>query len=342
MKSRELHLGSNRQEVFAGLSPKVWLETDLLRTWIVADARVCAAVLRSPDMELPSLMAVVEHLEKRTGQVFKNLRLANRFIPIMLVGQEHAALRKSLALYLTERLRRVEPKLPAIVSEALQPLRSPGLIDLFHVVVGPLITTVISELVDQPVSHDIIELNLDMILTANKSLSMLRNLETKFGIAFEYLKAGSSDDMELACKICCLTFGSDTLAMTIVEGILSAFRKAGESAPAVLPNYPLETGVPLTWRRVIKNCTIDEYQFLVGDIVRLQLHAAGYSNDPELTAIVFGAGSHSCVGKQLSLRLWSHVVQAFNALALRGRAGTYHVKSSPYMTRYESIEIEII
>ena len=97
-----------------------------------------------------------------------------------------------------------------------------------------------------------------------------------------------------------------------------------------MPDFPVDTGVPVTFRRVKDDCSFGPYRFLAGDILRVQLQPLGYSDQPELKTAIFGAGVHSCVGRQLSLKLWEHLARAFNGLGLRAGLLAYDVAASHY------------
>lgn len=332
----------NGRQFFSGLSTKIWLESELIRSWTVADAELFADILRSPDMELPGMGSVIAHIENRTGQRFENLHTASRLIPVMMEGAEHATLRRALAVYLSAKTLQAEHQLPNLVKDTLKPFQIRSRFDVYHDVVRPLIHQFISQLVGKAVTQDLIDLRLDLILLANKSPVHLRDLDRRFGVAIDFLKSDCLDEIELACKICCITFGSETLCMMLVESMLSAIDASSLLKTAKLPIFPVETGVPQTWRRVTKDTAIAGQNLRAGDIVKLQLQAAGYANRPPLNNLIFGAGVHSCIGKQVTLALWEKFSTAFNDLRIHGRVGKYVAMIEPHMIRYEKAEIEIL
>ena len=78
-----------------------------------------------------------------------------------------------------------------------------------------------------------------------------------------------------------------------------------------------------------------------GDTVKLRLQAAAYADKPEIKNLIFGAGPHSCIGKNVSLVLWEHFSVAFNAIQLHAKNGAYDAIVEPHMIRYRKAEIEI-
>jgi hypothetical protein len=342
IKSYELHTAPQRPALFASLPEKVWLETDFLRVWVVAEPQICIDVLRSPALGLPDLLAIVDQVEAKAGLSLQHVRTANSYLPALLEGPAHANLRKALAKFLAEGLRKIEKVLPGLVDVALAPLKTSGTIDLYAQVVRPLVASVISELIGQNLTSNIQDLMLGDIFPLNKSPGKLRQLNADYGAALTFLAQSTDDPIEMACKLCCLTFGVDSLTMTTVENILMACRNTGTSQVAALPEYPVETGVPVTWRRVLLDCEFGPYRFSAGDILRLQLQPGGYSDQPELKAAIFGAGIHSCVGRQVSLKLWSHLARAFNALGLQAEIMEYDLVPSHFIAHYRSVKIKVL
>ena len=342
MKSYALHTAQNRQALFADLPKKVWLETDLLRVWVVADPQICLEALRSPALAVPDTIAILEQFEARLGCTFEHVRTANSNVLVLLRGSAHAELRNALARFLADALRRLERKLPEMMSAALQPLRTTGLVDLYRQVTHPLIAAIISEMIGLEVTPDIQDLMLGDILTANKSPVRLHQLNADYGKALDFLSQSSQDTVEIACKLNCLTFGFDSLTMALMENMIAACRDRAAGQPAELPQYPVETGVSVTFRRALRDCRFGSHQFAAGDLVRLQLQPLGYSGQRELKEAIFGAGPHSCVGRQISLRVWSHLAQAFNALGLRAEIETYDLIPSHFIARYHSVKIKVL
>jgi hypothetical protein len=330
----------DRRAIYKGLDNKVWLENSLLRTWSVADPELIGDLLRAPDMALPGLDQMITHIERRTGTKLSNLRRATTLIPIMHSGETHAQLRRALAVYLAEKVSVAPTVLPQIIDHNLKPLQIPGLVDIYHDVTAPLVREFISFLVGKPVTVEVLALRMDVVLNHTKSPSLIIELEQRFAQAFLFLEPDCKDEADLACKMCCILFGSETLLMMLIESILHAASNAGQG-PVTLPDFPPETGAPLTWRYVAKDVDIGGCPVHAGDTIKLRLQAAGYSDKPTVNNLIFGAGLHSCIGKQISMLMWEHFGRAFNALQLHAKAGKYDAFINPEMIRYHKVELEI-
>ena len=329
-----------RRSQYANLRDKVWLENEFLRAWLVADPALMSDILRAPDMALPGIEGMVSHIEQRSGKSLSYLRRAANMIPIMHSGETHAALRRALAVYLMEKAKAATTVLPPMISTFLKRFQIKGSVDVHHDVVEPMIEQFISFLVGKPVPPEILGLRLDLVLNHSKSPSLVMELDRCFAIAIRFLEDDCTDELDLACKICCITFGAETLIMMLVECTLYAVEIAGDG-PAYLPDFPHETGVPLTWRLATKDVSIGGCPVRAGDTVKLRLQVAAYADKPEIINLIFGAGPHSCIGKNVSLILWEHFSVAFNAMQLHAKHGAYDSIVEPHMIRYRKAEIEI-
>jgi cytochrome P450 len=311
-----------------------------MRTWMVADPEKIVELLRRPDIAMPSLDDLIGHIEKRRGIELKALRQAARYIPVMHTGDRHAELRRALAVYLARKAAQSEAVLPEIMQRALKPLERKGTVDIYQEVVAPLMAEFTGLLVGVQVPREILELRLFLILTHRKSPSFIADLDRRFAAAIEFLKPHCEDDTDLGCKICCLTFGYETLTMMLVESILRIV-ETSLGAVCQLPVYPPETGVPITWRQATRDTTIAGCPVHTRDSIMFALQAATYSEKPAYKNVLFGIGLHSCVGKQVSLMLWEELARQFNRLQISAKLGAYQTTSEPYMIQYKKAEIDI-
>jgi cytochrome P450 len=130
--------------------------------------------------------------------------------------------------------------------------------------------------------------------------------------------------------------------MMLTESIATALRDGAMTASGVkLPEFPVETGVPVTFRRAKADFDMDGHAIAAGDLIRLQLQSFGYSAALEDHKFIFGAGMHSCVGKQLSLRIWDHFKREFDALGLKARIARYELFPSHFIILHKLVELEV-
>ena len=343
MKTSELHIAPDRLERFAGIEPKVWLEASFLRTWVIAEPGLIVKLLRSRHATILNVDDMIGAIERAYGVEFPNVRFAARYLPLFLEGEVHAEQRRSSSRYLAGRMADLEDHLPGLVERHLRPLRERGRVELISEVTGPLVRDITSIFVERPVTEEIGSLNLLDLFALNKSLRRFMDLDRRTGKAIEFLAAGDQDEQLLGSRFSALSMGFETLLTMLTEGLHLAFRSnPGDAVDhIVLPSFPVETGVPISYRRALTDFEMAGHAFKAGDLFRLQLQTLGYSAREEDRKWIFGAGAHSCVGKQISLRIWAQLKQAFDALHVRGRVNSYDLAPSHYLIRHNSVDIEV-
>ena len=88
--------------------------------------------------------------------------------------------------------------------------------------------------------------------------------------------------------------------------------------------------------------SVGPHSFRAGDLIRLQLQPFGYAKDAAVQTLMFGAGMHSCVGKQISLRVWAQLRAQFNALSVMARHIHTEHERSHFIALYKSVKIEVL
>jgi cytochrome P450 len=344
MKSFQLHTADNRKELFAGLSPRVWLEADLVRTWVVADSTLALKLLRHPLVIIASRAGILDTINEKFGMEFPAVAYACKVLPVLAEDDAHAAVRKDFATYLAERLRELEPRLAEFSGSCLRRLSRKGNVDIVSEVIDPFVHKVISVLIRTEAPAEILALDMADALFFNTMVTRLQTLEARIDRAVSFLRTESCDENEVAWKFTCLVFGVDSLSGTLTESVVSALRELDPRGTdtARLPDFPVETGVPVTMRMAGADFALAGIEFKAGDAIRLQLQSFSYSDNVADRQFIFGAGMHSCVGKQLSLRLWQSFKQEFDRLGLKARILDYRLARSHFLMLHKRVNVEVL
>lgn len=342
MKSYQLHSTDNRQAVFGDLSPRVWLENDLLRIWVVTDPSLLLRVFRSPFAIVSRLMDVVASIKENYGFEFPHVAYACGVLPLLVDDDAHPAARKGFATFLAARLAELEAELPDLSKTCLAPLGKSGTVDIVSEVVDPFIHRVFSVFLQCDLPAEFLSMHVGDILSFNTNLARLKSLDARIAKTLSFLRSTTTAEDDIAWKFTCLVFGLDSLAMMLTESIVTALRDdQARSAGARLPEFPTETGVPVTFRRAARDFEMDGHEFKEGDLIRLQLQTFGYSEAAEDWKFIFGAGMHSCVGKQLSLRIWHHFMQEFDRISPKARVVEYEQIPSHFIILHKLVKVEV-
>ena len=342
-KSYQLHSAANRKAVFAGLSPRLWLEAGLVRTWVVADTAAALRIFRSPHAAVSSMADVLAAIKNRYGIELSGVAYACRVLPLLVTDEIHPATRRGFATYLAARLTELEAQLPDIATLSFAPLRRKGTVDLVSEVVAPFLRRIFSVVLQCPLPEEVVALHVGDILAFNASLSTLKSLDARITKALSFLRAETPGQVDVEWKFSSLVFGLDSLAMMLTEGVVAALREQpAQSTSLRLPEFPIETGLPLTFRRVKGDFTMEGCEFKANDFIRLQLQPFGYSQNAEDRKFIFGTGMHSCVGKQLSLRIWDRFRAELERLDLKARIVSYETSPSHYIILHKRVLIEVL
>src|SRR4029079_12379722 len=84
VKTSGLHIAADRPAYFAGLEPKVWLESSFLRTWVITEPQLILKILRNPHAWVLNVDDMIGAVEKAYGLEFPNMRYSARYLPLFL------------------------------------------------------------------------------------------------------------------------------------------------------------------------------------------------------------------------------------------------------------------
>lgn len=344
MKSYQLHSAENRRAVFAQLSPPVWREDDLLRMWVVADPSLVVRIMRHPATVFSDLSDALSIVKAKFGIELPSVDYACSVLPVLVHDDVHPSIRRGFATFLAGRLMELDLELAGFVKSSLAPLGQPGHVDVIAQVARPLMRKIFSIFLRSEMPADFLSIHVIEILSFKAMLGHLRNLDARIARTLSHLRATTADESEVAWKFICLVFGLDSLTMMLAEGLVAALREFDpeNSAAAKLPEFPVETGVPVSHRRVKSDFEMDGHRFAAGDWIRLQMQSLGYSQASEDHKFIFGAGAHSCLGKQVSLRIWEAFRREFDGMNVKGRVVDYRLIPSHYIVFHDSVQVEVL
>jgi cytochrome P450 len=325
---RRIKDAAARREAFESCEPKIWWERSLFPMLVITDPAVGAEVMRSTDFIVPDLRVLVREIQRRQPQSLEHLQPMLELLPVFLENESHARIRKILGPFLSAKLRDIEPKLPGIIGGLLDGLPRGGEADLLSGFLVPLTREVFSILVERELTDEVMGLALGRMFDAKQTLAALSRLDQMMQRAIAFLDTKSSADDDFICRLNCIIFGIDNVMSTLAENIMVAFQASNGVTPAKLPAYPAEVMLSSTIRHAIKPTEIAGHRVEPSDLIRIHLAPFAYSTDKALNAAVFGLGRHACIGKQLSLSIWKHLVEQFNSRKLAGTVTAFESDST--------------
>jgi hypothetical protein len=133
------------------------------------------------------------------------------------------------------------------------------------------------------------------------------------------------------------------LVGTLAESLCQLFRDNPDVPLERIefPKMPHQTAVPFVERIAATPVSVAGLDLAEGDRVRIVLQTYGHS-PPSEHHRYFGAGAHACLGRPLSLELWSTIVAGLSKLKSRVRVLDYRLPADSYVFNVPNrFEIEV-
>ena len=345
MKSFELHRikdATVRRAAFEDLEPKIWWEKNVLPTLVIADPEIGAEVMRNTNFVVPDLRGLASAVASRHSVSIDYLQEALELLPPFLEGERHAWIRKLIGQYLSVKLREIEPELPGLIHSLLHQLPRPGETDLIRQLLAPLTKHVFSGLAGRELTAQIMDFKLAKIFEMSHTVGSFGKLDNVLERTFAFLDKRSDGDEEFICQLCSLVFGVDNVMSTLAENLAAAFQTSNGTAPALLPDFPVEAMISSTHRRAVMPDEIAGHRVQPNDIIRIHIEPFGYSREKTLNAALFGVGRHACIGKQLTMRIWKHLSEQFNAQSMSGTIMDYQSEHTHSFNFVRTLKVSIL
>jgi cytochrome P450 len=275
-------------------------------------------------------------LRERYGWSFPNLLFAFEHLPLANDGDLHRAQRKKMAEFLRSRRQGAQPAIAAAVDFHAAKLLPNVEIEVVGELLEPLVAATVNAYTGVSMPETIGAQGTTMIFDRMISIRKRREIEETVGELRAAVRrhlppdaAAAEEGMLLALHI----LGQDTLVGTIGESLYRLFiANLGKRLDSVaFPAIPNETGVSVIERVVDEPFEYGGHRFARGDRLRMQMQCFAYSPEPSDRAKIFGVGSHACLGRQMSLDLWTALVGKLAQLPYLVDVLDYAVRGNDYV-----------
>ena len=295
-----------------------------------------------PDLHAGTADILEAHrvLEDRYGYPFDSLRAIFPHVPLCAHGAEHRDVRRRMAIVLAERRGAVLTRVDAVIEEAVRGLVPGAQVELMETVVVPLVRSVLSTLAgvrfDDETSLNSVSTIFDRMIgfrRRQKADQALQTARMKMRDDPDWQKTEDDENVLLALFV----LGNDLLGSCLGASLYQIFRQnpGRRFSEIAYPAIPNEAGVPYVERIAESPFEYDGIQFAAGARLRVYLHSFAYSDDGD-RGRMFGAGPHTCLGKQLSLDIWRRLTAALERLEARVEVLEYAVRTEDYLFNFPS------
>jgi hypothetical protein len=214
-------------------------------------------------------------------------------------------------------------------------------------VIVPLVHEFISLIVDIDISSMLDCHHASQIFDRSIGINKRRRIEAEIAslrkLISSRLKENATEE-EIGLRIAFLILGKDPLMGTLGESLhrLLEENPGRQLIEIEYPELPAETGVPFIERLVVTPFELAGHEFMKGDRVRIFLQSFAYADNPGSRANFFGAGTHACLGRPLSIEVWKGIVAFLSTVPLRANVLSYAPRTSDYVfTCPEHIRVEM-
>jgi cytochrome P450 len=306
-----------------------------LGCWIVSEPALVQAFLQDPHLEVSSYVDAYLELERKTGHSFANLIFALHYVPFCLNGSAHREVRRGMAQYLKQRRAAIADLVPVLIDECLGVMQGTGELDMAREVVRPLATRYMLAVIGIDAEWRTvgrITAVFDRLLGVRKRLRTEADVKKLRELVRQSLAPEEGIEEE-GQRLAIIILGIDSLFGTLGETLARIFRahsgrRTGEMA---FPDVPTETGVPHVERVVAEPFARAGVAFKRGDRIRILMQGFSYSEQVSDHLRLFGGGIHACLGRQLSLDLWSRLTAGLAGLNRRVELIDHVMRSEDYV-----------
>lgn len=312
------------------------------RAWIVADPDLCREMLSSPALYPAPAVEHYRNMPSSWGDQFASVAFAFEHIPLSMYGDRHTEARRRVSTFIAGRHQAIRAWAEHALPGYLQPFSQPGRVEVMGKVIKPLSRGLFAGLVDTDLPD---HLALDSVSQVfDKSIGMSRRIRLEADMA--QLEAhlrerlGDIAEDEVGMRLGLLVVGKDALVGTLAESLCQLFRDNADVPLERIefPRMPHQTAVPFVERIAAAPVRVAGLDLAEGDRVRIVLQTYGHSPSSDHHRF-FGAGAHACLGRPLSLELWSTIAACLSKLTSRVRVLDYQLAADNYVfnvpTRFE-------
>jgi hypothetical protein len=306
------------------------------KAWIITEPNSCERLLASPDARPATYSDDYAVLQERFGIDFSNVVFAFAHLPVCLHQDPHHQARRRFAEFLAARKSALAACIPKAVDAHLRILRQEGRVEMMGQVLEPLLLTVLATLTDvEPAAAAGCRTG-SIIFDKAIGTRKRRRADAELGLFRKIIASRlgpQASDEEVGMRVAFFVLARDATLGTLGESLHSILAdNSGRRLSEIrYPETPPETGVPYIERIVIKPLTEGEIEFKPGDRLRIYLQAFAYSGSARERARIFGVGSHSCLGRPMTLDLWREIVSGLATIPLYAEAVSHTLRTDNYV-----------
>lgn len=308
---------------------------EMARAWIIADAELCRQVLSTPELWPAPAVEHYRNMRGSLGEEFPSIAFAFESIPLAMHGEAHAAGRRAMTEFMVSRREPIHQWVAEELPRHLAMLAVPGEAELMTESIRPMVRGLFAAIIGVDLPPHLMLDNISQVFDKSISVKRRRLLEEDMRVLEAHIRerlGPGCDENEVRMRIGLLVVGKDTTVGTLGECLVQLVREFPDTplSRITYPKAPAQTGLPFVERIATAPVQVGGVELKEGDRVRVVLQTfvdAPASQHHRL----FGAGPHACVGRPLTVDLWSAMCRHMGQMDTRLKLLAYELPQNEYV-----------
>ena len=290
-----------------------------MRLQKVENARLAKEIVLSPHFRMYSMADRYRELVARTGLDFSASIRLMEYLPVFIDGEHHVRIRKAMARRVSQTQKCQYASCAEALASVIHRFADESEVELVEDFAQPIWRAISASIM--PRTPETLRLIDDIPNLFSPILSIKRRFEINQRIEAFQRNTGEEEEDELI--LLCLT----TLEMRPFVGTLSLsiYDLVGSNAGKSFAEVEWPETFPVSSLRYVDRIALCDVSvggrhFSAGERVRCFTQHVKYSRE-ENAGSLFGFGSHTCLGKSVSERVWKLVTATLSKLSHRPTSG---------------------
>ncbi len=330
-----IHRSPAKRDFYNSPQPIFW--SGELKCWITCDADTIVSILKDRDFTVINYNKETANISQALGVDFRATEKLLDHVPFAHEGKCHAALRKDMAVEISERAdaalkeftRFCSTRVSALFDASnsfniASELFAPGVFNLMSELSGVCLET------HESVSPTQV---FDRSLSVNRRKQINRQIESIFELADRSFPPGVA-----GLRSAMLVLGSDSLLGSLSESFCYEIaRNTGKRMSDIAweERIPV-TAVPYVERTAANAVEIGGARIKENQRIRLYLDAFS-SQGPAGFDHYFGTGRHGCLGKAMSQKAWQILTSELGRIEKKIRISKMEYRGADYLFNFPAI-----
>ena len=308
---------------------------EMARAWIFADAELCRQALSTPELWPAPAVEHYRNIRGPLNQDFPSIAFAFESIPLAMHGEVHTAGRRAMSEFLAARRDPIHHWVADELPGHLQMLAVPGEAELMSEALRPLVRGLFAAIIGVELPAHLALDSISQVFDKSISVKRRRLLEEDMRVLEARIRAAlgpGCEENDVRMRLGLLVVGKDTTVGTLGECLVQLLRDFPDTplSRITYPRAPAQTGLPFVERIATAPVTVGGIDLKEGDRVRVVLQTF-VDAPPSQHHRLFGAGPHACLGRPLTVDLWSAICRHMSNLDTRLKLLAYELPQNEYV-----------